>query len=264
MVSVINWTKLRQKILIDTQRTEMYNPNYWDKDANTINENLTHWDELTKKQLQQLSLSSELTVLDIGAGTGRLTLPIAKHVKHITALEPSETMLTTLKNTAQKQQTFNISYINKSLEELTTTSYYDLIVASFSLFMFDIKRALMKIDTLATKGVYFFMSASPWMDEGVQKAINGPLSYWSDFIFIYNILYSLGISANVAIHDYELKQSYDDFELAVLKLAQINNVSPKKKTALQDYLRINLVEDNGKLWYNRKRKMATIWWNKNK
>ena len=108
------------------------------------------------------------------------------------------------------------------------------------------------------------MSASPWLDEGIQKAVNGNSSSWSDFIFIYNILYDLGIIGNVDVCDYELKLGYDDVEFAVSRLSQTNCIPLGKKSMLREHLCGNLVEENGKLWYNRKRKAATIWWATNK
>ena len=264
MSGVIDWCQLRQNMLLATQRLELYNPSYWDKEANAVNENMTQWAELTKKQLKNLPLSPEFTVLDVGAGTGRMTLPMAKRTKYVTALEPSEKMLATLRDNARKRHVFNIHYVNESLEELEVATCYDLVVASFSLFMLDIKAALMKMNALASRGAYLFLSASPWLDEGIQKAIQGNSSVWSDFIFIYNILYDAGIFANVDICDYELKQSYVDLEDAVLRLSQTYRIPFENKDKLREYLRENLIEEKGKFWYNRKRKAATIWWTTNK
>ena len=154
MVGIIDWSQLRQTYYA-TQRTELYSMDYWDKEAYAVNENSTQWAELTKKQLKKLSLSSEVTILDVGAGTGRMTLPMAKRAKHVTALEPSEKMLAILREDARKRGIVNINYINKSLEELDASASYDLVVASFSLFMSDIKSALIKMNTLAAKRVTF-------------------------------------------------------------------------------------------------------------
>jgi ubiquinone/menaquinone biosynthesis C-methylase UbiE len=264
MTGIIDWSQLRQNTLLSTQRIELYNPSYWDKEANAINENMVQWAELTKKQLKRLPLSRKFTVLDVGAGTGRMTLPMTKRAKQVTALEPSEKMLATLRDNARKQHIFNIHYVNESLEELEVASCYDLVVASFSLFMVDIKAALMKMNALASRGVYLFLSASPWIDEAIQKAVQGNSSAWSDFIFIYNILYDAGIPANVDICDYDLKQSYVDLENATSNFSQKYHIHAEKKDKLREYLSENLVEEKGKLWYNRKRKAATIWWKTNK
>ncbi|MDR2699937.1 MAG: methyltransferase domain-containing protein [Nitrososphaerota archaeon] len=100
--NVIDWVQLRESIILSSERFELYNPTYWNNEANVINENLIHWNELTEKQTKQLPLSHKITVLDIGAGTGRMTLPIAKQVKHVTALEPSKILLTALRENAKK------------------------------------------------------------------------------------------------------------------------------------------------------------------
>jgi SAM-dependent methyltransferase len=260
----IDWVQLRENMILTTKRIELYNPTYWNKEANVVNENLTHWAELTKKQVKQLPLSSEFSVLDVGAGTGRMTLPIAKRVRHVTALEPSKKMLTTLRENAREQQVFNIFCINETLELLEINCSYDLVVASFSLFMFDIKSALLKMNSLASKGIFLFLSASPWVDAELQKALYGKVRPWSDFVFIYNILHDAGILANVTISDYEIKQGFTDLEDAVLKYSQTCRIPVEKKNSLREYLRTNLVEENEKLWCNCKRKMATIWWTKSK
>jgi 2-polyprenyl-3-methyl-5-hydroxy-6-metoxy-1,4-benzoquinol methylase len=96
MAGIIDWTELRQSMLLAAQRMDLYNPSYWDKKADEVNDNSSPLKTLTKNQLKRLSLSPEITVLDVGAGTGRITLPIAKRVKHVTALEPSEKELAPL------------------------------------------------------------------------------------------------------------------------------------------------------------------------
>jgi ubiquinone/menaquinone biosynthesis C-methylase UbiE len=264
MTTAVDWVQLRKNILLSTQRIELYSPDYWNKEVNVVNENLPHWAELTKKQLKQLPLTPQITVLDVGAGTGRMTIPIAKRVKHVTALEPSEKMLAALRENARRQQVFNLFCINESLEELEITNSYDLVIASFSLFMFDIKSALLKMNALASKAVYLFLSASPWVDEEMQKALYGNASPWSDFIFIYNILHDAGILANVKISEYNLKQSYVDLEDAVSKYLQTYHIPIEKQDKLREYIQTVSIEENGKIWCNRKRKAATIWWTTNK
>jgi SAM-dependent methyltransferase len=262
--SSIDWVQLREDIILSFKRLELYDPTYWNNEANSISEDLVHWSELTKKQLNQLPLSSEITVLDVGAGTGRMTLPIAKQVRHVTALEPSKRMLSILQENARTRQVFNISCINQTLELLEINCSYDLVVASFSLFMFDIKTALLKMNSLASRGVFLFLSASPWVDTELQKALYGTANLWSDFVFIYNILHDAGIIANVEVSDYELKKEFTDLETALSVYSHTYRVPIEKQGILQKYLKENLVEDQGKLWFNRKRKMATIWWTTNK
>jgi len=245
------------------QRIELYNPTYWDTNICAIDQSQTHWIELTKTQLKQLPLDEQLTVLDVGAGTGRITLPMAKKARHITALEPSAKNLSILKETAQKQGITNISCVNQSLEAFDCSSKHDLVVASFSLFMYDLKAALKKMDALSNRGVYLFLSASPWLNPDLQKLVYGAEACWSDFIFLYNMLYELDIPANVAISNYTLKESFQNIAEAQEKYTQKYHIPEAKTPLLSKYLQTHLLEENGKFWSTQKRKAATVWWNKN-
>jgi ubiquinone/menaquinone biosynthesis C-methylase UbiE len=248
-----------------THRSELSNPSYWDKQANAYNEDTAYMGELTQKQLNRICLLSEDTVLDVGAGTGRLTLPLAKRAKQITALEPSAAMLAILKTEAHRKHVSNVRYVNSSLEDadVATVKPHDIVLASFSLLMPDVETALLKMNDYASKNVYLFLSASKWMDEELHNMVYSDLkAHWSDFIYVYNILYSLGITANVDVFDYEHEQDYNTVDDAVAKFAALYHVERGKEDKLRTYLQRSLVEDEGKLWLNRKRKAAMIWWTK--
>jgi iron complex transport system ATP-binding protein len=62
----------------------------WDKRAKQFNESMMQHRERTEKQIAKIELNSEGTVLDVGAGTGRIAIPIAKHVESVTAIEAIE------------------------------------------------------------------------------------------------------------------------------------------------------------------------------
>lgn len=262
MTIVIDWSQLRQNTITAAQRSELYSPNYWNKEACAVNQTQPHWAELTKTQLKQLPINEQMTVLDVGAGAGRITLPVAKKAKHVTALEPSAKSLVLLKENAKKQGIINVSYVNQSLETFDCSQRHDLVVASFSLFMFDLKAALKKMDVLANRSVYLFVSASPWLNPDLQKLVYGAPGYWSDFIFLYNILYEMDIAANVEITDYTLKESYQDLAEASEKISAKFHIPQTKTTLLCEYLQRHLVEEDDRLWSIQKRKAATVWWNK--
>jgi SAM-dependent methyltransferase len=221
--------------------------------------------DLTHTQLIRLPLLPDYTVLDVGAGTGRITIPMAKCVKRVTALEPSEKMLSILKATAEKEGVSNIQCINKPLEGFDAGAgvvSFDAVVASFSLFMVDMENALLKMDNLARNSVYLFLSASEWMDKNLQKlACDGEIPVCSDYIYVYNILNDLGIQANVEIWDVLSSESFSSLEDAAEKYASSYRIPSEKMGELKHYLR-NLAVDNGKLVSNSKKKVAMIWWTK--
>jgi len=268
MTGIINWSQLRQTMLLNTHRIEFSNSNYWDKLASSYNESTAQMNDLTQKQLNRILLLSEYTVLDVGAGTGRLTIPLAKRAKHVTALEPSANMMALLKINAQKNVINNIDYVNASIENVDTgvVEPHDIVISSFSLLMVDVEKALLKMNAMATKGVYLFLSASKWMDENLQNVVYGKgLSdaYSSDYIYVYNILHDLGVLANVDIWDFKSQQCYKNLNDAELKLMELYHIQAKKHEELLAYLSKTLVpDDTGKLWLYRKKKAAMIWWTK--
>jgi ubiquinone/menaquinone biosynthesis C-methylase UbiE len=267
MVNVINWVELRKLMLSSTHRLECTNASYWDKCADNYNENMPQMADLTQNQLNHMLLQPHDTVLEVGAGNGRLTVPIAKRVQHVTALEPSKNMLEYLKTNAQNAGVQNVSCINKSLEDLNpddSAGCFDVVVASFSLFMLDMEKALAKMNTVASKSVYLFLSASRWLDDPeLQKLVHHEsTSLWADYIYVYNVLYDLGITANVDIWNYTSKQGFNSITEAVSKFSETYSIPSGKEDALKAYLQKTLVEENGKFWSIRNRKAALIWWTK--
>ncbi len=266
MVCAINWGELRQQMLVSTNRIECCNASYWDKQAESYNANIARMNDLTSTQLYRLPLLPQYTVLDVGAGTGRITIPMAKCVKHVTALEPSGKMLAILKETAEKESIDNVQCVNKSLEEFDTGAglvSFDAVVASFSLFMVDMESALLKMDNLAKKSVHMFMSASEWMNQELQKIVyDEPIPLCSDYIYVYNILNDLGIQANVEIWDIISSEKFNSIDDAALKYASSYRIPSNKTGELRLFLQRNLTQSNGKLVSNSKRKIANIWWTK--
>lgn len=267
MVNLINWSELRKFALLGAHRLEACSTSYWDAQAINFNENMANLGIFTQIQLKKMGLMPEHTVLDIGAGNGRITIPIAKRVKQVTAIEPSIRMLTFLKAKAKKEQISNLIYVNKSWDEVVLGKDiipHDVVIASFSLFMVDIENALLKIDAAAKKYVYLFLSASKWMDDGVQRIIyddSTPIE--SDYIYVYNILHDLGLFGNVEIWDYTSKQSYPDLDAAASKFIELYHIPERKKEGIRAYLHQTLVENDGTFWLNQNKKMAMIWWTKN-
>ncbi|PVX26506.1 MAG: hypothetical protein CW716_05805, partial [Candidatus Bathyarchaeum sp.] len=211
-MSLINWDALWKFNLATAYRNRLGKTSYWNKRAVGFNENTVLMENLTKSQLERMSLLPENSVLEIGAGTGRLTIPMARLVKHVTAVEPSPIMISLLESNSKKQEVYNITPLNCSCEDLDTINIikpHEVVVASFSLFMTDIKAALKKLNSLATKRVHLFLSASKWISDELQEIIYGETLPFlcGDYIYVYNILHDLGILANVEIWDHQSTQS---------------------------------------------------------
>ena len=78
------------------------------KSADTIGEKITRL--LVKKNI----IDGDTTILDIGAGSGRYTIPMAMHAKRVTALDLSESMLHFLKDEVDKVGVKNVNTLHSS------------------------------------------------------------------------------------------------------------------------------------------------------
>ena len=269
---IINWNELWKITRSDFRSTKALEV-YADMErAKWFNEVVKAHKERTEKQIAAIELDPEYTVLDVGAGTGRLAIPIAKVVKAVTAVDPSKSMLACLRENMEKEDVTNIVCINKRWEDIelgVDVVPHDVVIASHSLAMPDIKETIAKIDAAAKKFVYLFtfvtgLRGLMWMDAGLWKEIYGERHQtWSDYIYLAIILHEMGIYANVEIWGSEFKQPYDNLEEMVDYWKEVYNTPPEKEGILREHLSRMLVEKGGSLYLNGKSKSAVVWWTKN-
>ena len=85
-----------------------------------------------------------------------------------------------------------------------------------------------------------------------------------DYIYIYNILYGMGIYANVEISKAEFKEQFSSLNEAVEEWMENLGVSaPEASDVIRSYLSANLVEEDGAFCLKDEMKSAMIWWEKN-
>ena len=275
MAGIINWNELWKVMRSGHYRRRAHEDpgSLWDKKAREFNKSMMQNRERAEKQIANIGLKPDYTVLDVGAGTGRLAIPIAKHVKTVTAIDQSTGMLECLQENMEKEGITNIVCVNKRWEDVelgVDIEPHDVVLASHSLGMSDIQEALAKMDAAAKKYVYILTSAGRWMgdgeEEGLWKAIYGEMhrTWRSDYMFFCNLLHDMKIYANVDIRDAEYEQHYESLDEAVTKWKEMHDIPAEKEAILREYLSKILIEDdgNGTLCFKRKSKSATIWWQK--
>src|SRR2546425_687151 len=111
----------RWKALIDARAQQMdtayarvgsSSAGYWDRrarDFHRATKNRTASDPFFQ-ELRQI-VTPNMTVLDVGAGTGRFTLGLAPLVRQVIAVEPNAAMLSYLEQDAAAQGLTNVSTI---------------------------------------------------------------------------------------------------------------------------------------------------------
>jgi len=147
-------------------------------------------------------------VLDIGAGPGVLALPLAPLVREVTAVEPGAGMVEVLKRHADRDGIRNITCVQKTWEEIDPardlSPPYDIVVASLSLTMHDIRSALKKMDAVSSGSVHIFWFVDMPFWEKMYADLFPPLHktpYYSgpkaDCLF--GVLYQMGIYPDVTM-----------------------------------------------------------------
>ncbi|MBN2402553.1 MAG: class I SAM-dependent methyltransferase [Spirochaetes bacterium] len=221
--------------------------------------------------LKIMDLRRSWTVLDVGCGGGTLAIPLALKVKHITAVDFSEKMLEKLQVESDKKKIRNISTIKVSWEEdweRAGIGVHDIAIASRSLAVDDIQSALQKLNNAARRRVYIstIVGDGPF-DRKIFDAIERIYNPSVDYIYIYNLLYQMGIHANINFIENEKEKKFENHEAALNSyIWMFQDLTNAEKEKLKKYLYTHLINLNGKwiLDYKQNVKWAVIWWERNK
>lgn len=216
-------------------------------------------------------LSKNDTVLDIGCGEGTITIPIAKKVKSVTGIDSAENMLRILNEKCDKENIDNINTILKPIEEIRYEDIgnYDAVVASRSLnSIIPIKETLEEINKIANKYVFITLfGPENWkLEREFQEYIGNDPKDFPAYTYLINILYNMGIYANVERMNIKSYREYDTIEDAMdngkFRVDLLNDEEIEK---LKVYLNKVLKKDpKTKKLYNKKDKAdwILIWWKK--
>lgn len=273
MPGIINWNELWKA----THRNGFHRHGeapgeHWDKRAKEFNRMVMRHKERALNQIESLNLRPEETVLDVGAGTGRLSIPMAKVAKSVTALDQSKGMLECLKENMDQDGITNIQLIQKSWQDvcLDDMPKHDVVLSSNSLGVYDIQEALIKMNNLAKRAVYIFTFAfDRKKDDGFKEFSRGGHHHhkWAahnppDYLVICNLLADMGILADVKIMDWEDVEHFASLDDAVTTWKDMFEVPPEKEDKLKEFLSQKLVEDDQGLCMHRRSRQARISWQK--
>ena len=217
-------------------------------------------------------------MLDVGAGPGLLALPMAKMCKHVTALDGASEMLRYLKQNAEREGVSHITYVNKLMGDTTIgvdIPKHDVVIASRSMdWEHDVRTFLKRMDEAAKRYAYLIWGAQERTFEiEIYKAIGRPYGETREYIILYNLLYQMGIRANIEIFECSQKHmTYPSIEDAISRIRgrfermQMNReLAPQEEIKLRKFLEDNLTQtSDGALIFNGggMSRNVLIWWDK--
>jgi SAM-dependent methyltransferase len=267
-ISDIDWNEVIQNKKEIQPKTVNSGPEFWNKRAPSFAEHAgkTFYPD---SFIKIMNPDPSWTVLDMGCGGGTLALPMAEKVSHITAVDFSEKMLEILSTEAERRGIKNIRTIHASWEDTWEESgigMYDVAIASRSLAVDDINSALSKLNNAARKRVIIstVVGDGPF-DRKMLEAAGRERSAGVDYIYFYNLLYQMGILANINFITEERNNTFGSIEEALESVRwMFQEMTPEEVVKLKQYLKDHLVEIDGRLVldYKKKSTWAVIWWDK--
>ena len=215
------------------------------------------------------------TVFDMGCGSGTLALPLARSGHHVYACDFSQAMIGLMMQRADLEHLENLIHPEiLSWDEdwsRLEVPVCDVAIASRSLATMDMESALRKLDSMARRRVCVTLTTglSPRADEVLLRAMGRELPAYPDCVFAFNILWSMGIQAQVSYIRSERKSNFESFEEAIDKTCDILDATPEERARLIEYsaehLRESQQSDGTSVWeYDHMRitSWAFISWDK--
>jgi len=230
------------------------------------------YDARVKTTIENLHLTPESRVLDIGAGPGTLAIPLAPLAREVTAIEPGAGMLEILRDHIRKDDITNITCIQKRWEDIDPdrdlSGTYDVVIASLSLTMHDIRAALLKMNAVSSGYVYlfWFVNSPFWekMYEDLWQPLHGvPYFPGPKADCLWNVLFQMGIYANVRMlplaKDYRFSTRE---EMMAFFKRRFNVTTVDQKQVLGRYITPLARQERGEVVISGDSTFAMVWWRK--
>jgi len=253
-----HWTqKLKQKGITSEQ--------FWDgykmADRNEEYDRLAGYPGLILDRMLRFA-GPDSSVLDIGAGAGAYTIPLAKAARKVTVVEPSRGQIARLMRRADREGLENIEVINKRWQDVIDAELesYSLVNAAYCFHMPDIRPALQKMLDVTT-GALFLVALVDHGFTDVYEGVFGEKEPEPEYIYLYNVLHQMGYPANVEV----MARSYQiplEMQLEILRSSY--DLTPELERRLMDHLAATgrLVDRENDRWVKREYKDGMIWYRK--
>ena len=191
------------------------------------------------------------SVLDVGCGSGALALPLARAGHDVVAVDFSAGMLDVLRRRASADGLRNVKTIHAGWDDdwrAAGVAVADVVIASRSLDVRDLRAALQKLDAFARRRVCVTLPADGLFYPQLlaHEAIGRPCAKRGDQDAAVNVLRQMGIEAEVGFLEHASASRYQSLEAARESLRRV--VAPadeREGRALERYVAAHLVETAG-------------------
>jgi SAM-dependent methyltransferase len=254
MSAVQNWKAMIQAEHAQSERMRaaITLGDYWQDYASTFKDDpYRSGDPLLDRLLQEIS--SHDTVIDVGAGGGRMALPLALHCQRVVAVEPSPSMASVLEQQARHYGVENV-FLVQALWEEAEIQPADITLCCHVVYTIQaIEPFLRKLEAHARKRVLIVLYQTPPQSQiyPLWKEVHGeerlPLPSLPQ---LEQVLLELGINARVEMLPAHPPRGFDNLEEAGKQLSSRLYLAEgsEKKAKLRNLLPERLEEMDGTFW----------------
>jgi SAM-dependent methyltransferase len=245
---------------------------------------ISYVEKIFKFIKERIPFDKNSSILDVGAGTGILSLPLAKNSYNVTALEPSTNMLDILLSKGREYNVGeNLNIINKRWRDTdcdTDFFKHDITIAHRCMGMIsldssmraDFNNALTRLNDSSRKGVFIFFPGVSEINEHISSFIpefkrkGESYSYFDSYgDGVYNLAFLMEYSPRVEYIFVQNDEIWPDVNsLALSRIKKLGLSSESEKEILYDFLNNNIDHDyTGKrIIFTNRKKIKVIWWDK--
>lgn len=275
MESLINWEAI-QKIALPPMMSRPGTDPAWEQHfADFYNKVASMEKRHTLNQINALPLLPTDTVLDMGCGPGRLSVPLAQRVQSVTALDNSAAVLRCCTSNADAAGLTNLTTQKMDFQEAVSGENlqpHDVVVCSRSVGLWNIKklatfaRRLTAVITFANAPTIPQLLSSIFAGTTADPGHKPPFAKYgmdrrTNYNVLYNIAYDLGYEPSVHIVDDGFTRDYVSRENAYDDIITLGKVDEDKgdifRKNLDKYLTINT---QGGVTFYMETRTCVIWW----
>jgi SAM-dependent methyltransferase len=210
------------------------------------------------------TVDGDTSVVDIGAGSGRWTIPLALKAKTVTAVEPSREMLEILRENVQAAKLRNVRVVQSTWENAVVEPH-DIVLCAHAMYSSpDLLAFVKKMEQNAGQTCYLDLRLPP--ADGILGALSlviyGRRHDSPNAVIAYNALYSAGIYANIIVEDnifHWENSTVDEAFIRAKRHLKVEN-SDTFDQLIRDTLTQRLVCSNGSYTWPDGMRSALLWW----
>ncbi|MBI0584430.1 MAG: class I SAM-dependent methyltransferase [Methanomassiliicoccus sp.] len=257
----MGWAEEWTRSIKMTSRERLNSGSFWDHRASSIGSN-QFLNEMTEDQIRIVAPSSHHKVLEIGPGSGRLTVPLARSSSKVVSVDPSSRMLMSLAEKARAEGIGNLEMMNDYWENIDTKTIgrFDKAVSSFSLFMLDVEKQLRRVSTVADE-VFLFVPADIRIPFSVQEVMFGRIMVeHTDHVILSNITEDMGLEPVSFVIEYPEAPCFDSLEAAVKNCFDLYGVPEDQEGPVAEHIKSAILKKGERYATSDSRGVGVIWW----